>query len=611
MRWLVIYWFICLYFNCSAQSNLSNLLKSKLYNKDIGTENIDVLIKGDIQKLSEATKDLKIAVKYTVGDIACVNLKPFNVIELAKQNFVKFIEYVEPPKSSVAVLADSMLKLNRIYGVKKGIPPLKKAYDGTGVIVGIIDTGIDFTHPDFKNRNGQTRIKYLWDQKEGKGIKPYPFGYGEEWTSEQINSGECNHQDTLNGGHGTYVAGIAAGNGKVNREFEGCAPNADLIVVALNLNRSGPLFADAVRYIITKAEEEGKPCVINISAGNYYGSHDAFDLQSQLIEKLIANKPGRVLVAAAGNAGGQKIHTKYKGNEPDTLFSLLQSSQNVLDYFLFADTTEIRKIRFSVGANKNDLVDLGRIGFKDYNYSLSEVKLDTLRYKGRIIGLIQTCSSINDKGVYELYIKIKSDDAHLIWRIESVGKGIYDAWNFNFLSSESLMKNKRFKAKNLMEPDCYSTTVSGFQCSDEVITVGNYINGSEVENAIKNERKTGAISKTSSHGPTRDNRLKPDINATGDGVISCLSSFIHNGDVGVKSDGFEKKYFISGGTSAASAVTAGMVALYLQYNPNATNRMIKSDLIKTSYTDLFTGNALPNSIWGYGKLDGFGFITKP
>src|SRR5690606_926764 len=156
------------------------------------------------------------------------------------------------------------------------------AYNGEGILMGIIDTGVDFNHADFKDSLGNTRIKYLWDQKPTSGSTvPSPFGYGIEWTETQINMAQCTQSDMAYYGHGTGVAGIAAGNGLASGHHQGPASKSDLIVVALDFNKTGPTIADAVQYIFDKAIQIGKPCVINASLGDYYGSHDATDLQTQ------------------------------------------------------------------------------------------------------------------------------------------------------------------------------------------------------------------------------------------------------------------------------------------------------------------------------------------
>ena len=159
--------------------------------------------------------------------------------------------------------------------------------------------------------------------------------------------------------------------------------------------------------------------------------------------------------------------------------------------------------------------------------------------------------------------------------------------------------------------DNLQTIVSSFQCSDEVIAVGNYVNRNhyiDVNNIAQTTTEVpGQLHYTSSFGPTRDNRIKPDISASG-GAILTSSPLAHimnlkiNAPYLVAQGGF---HVTAGGTSASSPVVAGFAALYFQKNPTATNRDLKQAIINCAYSDFFTTTALPNNKWGYGKLDGF------
>lgn len=186
---------------------------------------------------------------------------------------------------------------------------LPRSYTGKGVLIGIFDTGIDLLHPDFKTENG-TRILYLWDMGEEFSPRP-PQGYdwGREYTKTEIdaNLDSIFQKDLV--GHGTNVAGIAGGNGRARHKFVGFAPEADLIIVNGNRNGSMSSFTDAdilaaCNYIFSKAEELGKPCVINLSLGNIFGSHDNEDLLGKALSNLVSEKKGRAIVASAGNEGG-------------------------------------------------------------------------------------------------------------------------------------------------------------------------------------------------------------------------------------------------------------------------------------------------------------------
>ena len=166
-------------------------------------------------------------------------------------------------------------------------------YTGKGVIVGIIDTGIDWRRSDFKGADGSSRILYIWDQTIQ--MSDYALmGYGTERTKEEIDSGQCLQTDPA--GHGTHVASIAAGSGRGMSGFVGMAPEADIIAVKTSFYDAEIL--DAVGYIMEKAFELNKPVVINMSFGTILEwpaiLKDAIDT---------AYNAGIVVVAGAGNSG--------------------------------------------------------------------------------------------------------------------------------------------------------------------------------------------------------------------------------------------------------------------------------------------------------------------
>lgn len=610
MRFFFTFFLIISFSLLLAQKNqLSNSIKMDLANEKNRDKNYTLLVQGNIPKLLASQKQFNYTLHYSAGDIASISCKA-EALALLLEN--KIISYAELKENHIKVLSDTMLLRNRIQAVRAGSAPLNQSYDGSGIIIGIIDTGIDFNHPDFKDGWGSSRIKYLWDQVPSSGSSvPAPFNYGVEWTDTQINANQCTHSPTSYFGHGTHVSGIAAGNGLSSNRHEGCAPLADIIAVALDFNKSGSITADAVQYIFTKATQLGKPCVINASVGDYYGSHDATDLEAKLIENMVKNTPGRVIVAAAGNGGNSKFHVKTQPGVNDTVFTWLSNPGVSLQYWFYGDTNQIKNLQISVGANRTDYSDLGRIGFKNYNYGLVAVQHDTLKHNGNRIGIIHNSSAINPSGVYELYVQIDADTTGLLWRIETKGQGLHHAWNFDFVSSGLPSTSQYSQMTHYMKPDSLYTIVSSYQCSDEIISVANYHNlGTyyDVNNTLQNTGAlAGSIGPTSSSGPTRDERQKPDIAASGNFIFSSLvlsmQASVLASTPSVVAQG--SMHIRGGGTSAAAPVVAGLAALYLQAHPSASNLQVKNAITQCAYSDFYTGSNLPNARWGYGKLDGF------
>ena len=194
---------------------------------------------------------------------------------------------------------------------------------GKDVLIGIVDSGIDYENPDFRNADGTTRILALWDQTLQNGKPPQGYHIGTEFTSEQINEAlrmEVREEryrivpsrDTS--GHGTAVAGIAAGNGRgsKNGKYRGAAPEAGLLIVKMGgagetgFPRTTQLMR-GVDYIVRKAEELKKPVAINISFGNTYGSHDGTSLLERYLN-TVSERWKNVICVGSGNEGTTAGH---------------------------------------------------------------------------------------------------------------------------------------------------------------------------------------------------------------------------------------------------------------------------------------------------------------
>lgn len=155
---------------------------------------------------------------------------------------------------------------------------------GKGVLLAIIDSGIDYTHPDFRNADGTTRLLALWDQTI-EGMPPKGYRIGTEFTREELNQSLRENRVLSRdlSGHGTAVAGIAAGNGRASKgKYRGVAPESELLVVKLGIPRpdSFPRTTELIQgvdYAVRKALELSMPLVINLSFGNTYGSHEPYN----------------------------------------------------------------------------------------------------------------------------------------------------------------------------------------------------------------------------------------------------------------------------------------------------------------------------------------------
>ena len=249
-----------------------------------------------------------------LGGYGVAVVKEERIGELAA---VPGVEFIEKPKS-LYFQAETGRITSCIDTVQ--FPPL--SLRGRGVLVGIIDSGIDYENPDFRNEDGSTRIAALWDQSL-PGNPPRGYDRGSEYTREQINEAleEENREVRRRllpsidvSGHGTAVAGIAAGNGRGSEgtRYRGAAPDAELVVVKMGTPRPGGFSRTTelmlgVDYIIKKAMEMRLPVAVNISFGNTYGSHDGTSLVERFLNAA-ANTWKNVICVGSGNEGVSAGH---------------------------------------------------------------------------------------------------------------------------------------------------------------------------------------------------------------------------------------------------------------------------------------------------------------
>ena len=289
---------------------------------------------------SEETKAWDLIVKYTgslqkyASDIVqIVELYNEYAIITVPENLVEAVsdwpevEYIEKPKRLYFQVAQGK-RASCISLVQ--VPPL--SLTGRGVLVAVIDSGIDYKHQEFLNPDGSSRILYLWDQM-AVGTPPTGYTMGREFTQEDLNQSLSEDRDAVTAdtsGHGTAVAAIAAGN-------SGVAYESELIVVRLGQPRTESFprtteLMQAVNYVIEKAVEIGRPVAINLSFGNTYGSHAGNSLVETYLDDM-SNFWKSVLVIGTGNEGNAAGHTEVilpMGRDTEVPF-LIQSYETSLN----------------------------------------------------------------------------------------------------------------------------------------------------------------------------------------------------------------------------------------------------------------------------------------
>ncbi len=473
----------------------------------------------------------------------------------------------------------------------------QQGYTGSGVIVGVVDTGIDLAHGDFWFDDENTKILYLWDQTDESGFHPPEYRYGSEWTKVDIEYGIVPERDW--NGHGTHVAGIAASSGLATGKYRGVAPDAYLIVVKTTFSTADII--DGMKYIVDKSKEEDKPAVINLSLGSHMSSHDGYEVQAQAVDWCASQ--GVLVVTAAGNEGDMGIHATIEGPDPNggTYTTgdeyLLEAAFNGGDYQLEADLyydlddtlnieVETRQGHLFADESRGSWEAGG--GGWDIYVSFSEHPASKEYY-------ILAEDSLGGPVNIHIQVEDQADTAQ-------INTNRWDAW-VDYGSFTDPHDYDNFKsivsfanAKTTVSVGAYTTRTSW-----ESIDGGIY----SLPGAIMDE-----IAYFSSHGPTRDGRMKPEVTAPGFGIISALSSVAYTPMNYVDPDDMHQMMM---GTSMATPMVTGMAALIMEAFPRATSSQVRSAIMLGAVEDYFTGSTWPkteNMYWGSGKLDGINALSE-
>jgi subtilisin family serine protease len=555
---------------------------------------------------------------YNEGNLCSVQLPYGNMHAFANEACV--LRVANSPVR-MQVLNDTMKKQTGVLDVQNGLAPLSQGYTGSGIVMGIIDSGIDYLHPDFQDSLGNTRIYEIWDQRDQQGPAAMPWNYGTLWDSASINNATCQHNDLAYYGHGTHVSGIAGGNGNsaTQLDMSGVAPDVVFIVVALDFagSMSQTAVADAAKFIYQEAQSLGMPCVINASVGDYYGSHDGQDLQTLMIDTLL-NTSGRLFVSAAGNAGGLPIHLSYPVSGTDTNLTWFNTSSGPIYVQLWADQTNFTGADFAIGCTRgSDWTDLDRTAFTDILSNLSGNGFDTLRNSnGQRLATIQRAGTTQGSA-YSMEFIIYPDSQAYNFGLYMTGSGLFHCWSFDFYGGVYPTAGQYPPIVDYKYPDLTHNIVGGFQCSDRVICVANYVNRDEWPDytggiSYDTTVTAGELMYNSSVGPTRDGRIKPEIAAPGANDFSCIltqnqAAILAGAPTECSVDGWHVR---GGGTSAASPVVAGVGAMWLERFPTATWNQFRDAVWYCAKQDSFTGTNLPNADWGYGKIDAWSMMVN-
>jgi len=527
---------------------------------------------------------------------------------------VKGVEYVDIAQK-VEMKLDNARTLTSVNEVHAGTN-LSQAYTGEGVIVGIIDGGFDYTHPTFYNSGGsEYRISRVWNQKE-EGNYPTGLEYGNELIGKTAILA-AKHDGLGEGSHGTHVAGIAGGSGSVSSAYKGVAYGSELVLVPTDMSTKG--IADGIYYILDYAASVDKPAVVNISIGGHSGPHDGTSTFDQWCEGIVGE--GAILVGAAGNEGSDNLHLDYQLGNDETVYSFIEfpgSSNNT---------------------NGDGFIDIwGEVG-KQLTVAVNVYNIDTDKYQDYTDYI-----STSTNGVYEFTLDdgdfTFSDEVSVKISVEKVNANnnkphitidfdntdqdetndIYDYvmleikgtnTSFDAWQGAAIFTNLNY-AKPIINGNSNKTVGEIGGTGKAMISVGAYTSKNQYtdfqDNTHQIDSYGGAIAPFSSLGPTADGRIKPDITAPGNVIVSSVNRFDTEYTstspevVSGLNNGIDTWWFATmQGTSMASPMVAGIVALWLEANPLLTPDEIKQLMKENAWTDNL--GTIPNNTWGYGRIN--------
>lgn len=455
-------------------------------------------------------------------------------------------------------------------------------YRGSGIIIGIVDTGIDYTHPAFLQADGSSRVKVIWDQNAQDGTPPTGFFYGAEYGAGEIADRTAPGDEN---GHGTFLAGIAAGRENREADFAGVAPLAELAVVKLKeakpylkeyfcMPPDVTAFSEAdimlgVRYLLEYAARQEKPLVLCLGVGCSLGSHQG-TMPLSLYLNSLAYRPDVCLVTAVGNEGNTRHHTAvslFAEQREVELYAEQRSSGFTLEIFAEA-IAELTLRVISPAGDATPFVGTGFTGREEFPLIFD-----------RSVVFIERESLMRTGTMQRIRLRFRTP-APGIWRIQFERSRMSFEVNL-WLPLDEFLEGEVY----FLEPVSELTLCEPAN-SPLLLAVG----GCSTE--------TGGLAPFSGRGFTADGLNQPTILAPS---VNVSGPFAGGG------------YVIRSGTSIGAAYTAGTVALFLEYIEEYRRTGAAAPMDTALLRTLFSlgaaradGVEYPSPAYGYGNLNLYG-----
>ena len=554
-------------------------------------------------------------------------------VPVAKLQAIAALDEVE--QVSIAEMMESNVDTTRSVtsvnyvaeGLQHGLPA---NYDGKGVVFGIIDSGIDFNHAAFQDSLGNTRIKCVYMPADNSGTKVTIDGTvlpGSEFDSTRIASLTT---DLASSAHGSHTAFIGAGSHC--GQYSGMAPGADIVMCALAGKNTDVNIANSVKYITQYAKRVGKPCVISVSMGARRGPHDGTSKLCKIYDEV--GKNDAVVCLANGNLGSLKryIHHKFSGMNTATspnigscvtgtkagytanfaIDTWSRSRSAVGIKYLLIDPDD-NSIFYETGIMKSytyHYIGPGKESKRGYNAFLSQY------FSGNIGVWVTTESNGHIETYSEVSLKpLRSDVKAYKMAVQFYGAdGVeFDSWVTSENAYSWHPQVDEYKFVNGTDSCSLSDQVTG----KYTISVGNYVgrnrymslSGKEMYNSIYPE---GSIYVQSSYGIAPNGESYPFVAAPGYFVVSAYNGYNYLAKPSTNT-AYSKENPTTGrtdywgsmsGTSMSTPTVAGIVALWLQANPQLKVDDVKEIIRKSAYVDDDVRKAPLQ--FGAGKINALG-----
>ncbi len=532
----------------------------------------------------QSFEDMKKSMDMCYDNFSAESINVYTPISQVPKNFIHLHGYGAYPNCYGLLDTDSL----EISGITKlrGIPNFN--YKGNGILIGIIDTGIEYTHKAFIREDGSTKVNTIWDQTIESDKFPEGFYYGTEYTQAQINAALQSDDplaivpSTDENGHGTYLAGIAVGTPDINSQFSGVVPGAEIAVVKLKpakkyLKNFWRIPEDVtcyqkndlmngIKYLYETAKRIDKPLSLFISLGTSQGGHDERGSLSNYLSYLAVQK-GICITIAAGNEGNSGHHymgSIQKGAKYDTVE--LKVAPNVSGFTMELWGTSLNLYSIDILSPTGEYIP--RIPAR-----LSESREIRFIFERTIINID-----------YQI-VESQSGDQLILMRFLNPTEGI---WRFRVYANESLASNyhiwlpmKQFLSSDtqfVLPNPYYTLTSPGNTLIPIVVTAYNHMNKS--------------LFNLASRGFTRNDYISPSLAAPG---VDMMGPALNNG------------YTLLSGSSVAAAHVAGIGAILLEWGilkknfPQIGTVEIRNLLIRGAIRD--PNLTYPNREWGYGMID--------